>query len=88
MVWEGFIFLSAQTTRSSHYNGSEDTAKKCDESGAGEDADLPKFTLGELRGVLNERNKLKMRLYEMEEELERLCPSSPVYFSISVQLLF
>jgi hypothetical protein len=75
MVSNGNIFFSWQTSSSSHYRGS----KKCDESGAKEDSDLPKFTLGELRGVLNERNKLKMRLYEMEEELERLCPSSPVY---------
>ena len=40
------------------------------------DSELPQFTLGELRGVLNERNKLKIKLYEMEEELERLAPSS------------
>ena len=45
------------------------------------DAELPQFTLGELRGVLNERNKLKIKLYEMEEELERLAPSSERYGS-------
>ena len=41
-----------------------------------DESEQPRFTLTELRGVLNERNKLKMKLYEMEEELERLSPSS------------
>jgi Rab interacting lysosomal protein len=72
------VFVSSQANSSSRRDG---------DSGVEDDSELPKFTLGELRGVLNERNKLKMRLYEMEEELERLCPSSPVYFFIISQLL-
>jgi len=64
---------------------SDPSPLKLDISGFSDDIDSnneseqPRFTLAELRGVLNERNKLKMKLYEMEEELERVCPSSSRY---------
>ena len=39
------------------------------------DPNRPRFTLNELREVLQERNELKTRLFEVEEELEYFRPS-------------
>ena len=38
------------------------------------DPDRPRFTLNELREVLLERNELKSKLYEVEEELAYYKP--------------
>lgn len=37
----------------------------------------PRFTLAELREVLQEKNSLKARVMELEEELEQLRPHPP-----------
>lgn len=38
------------------------------------DPNRPRFTMGELREVLMERNDLKTRLLEVEEELQEYKP--------------
>ena len=40
------------------------------------DPNRPRFTLNELRHVLTERNELKTKLIEVEEELQTFKPGS------------
>ena len=40
------------------------------------DPNRPRFTLNELRQVLTERNELKTKLIEVEEELHNYKPAS------------
>ena len=46
------------------------------------DPNRPRFTLGELRQVLTERNELKTKLIEVEEELQGFKPISGLVVSL------
>lgn len=46
-----------------------------------DDPDRPKFTTNELKDILCERNELKTRVNELEDELSQFRPVEPLAMS-------
>lgn len=46
-----------------------------------DDPDRPKFTTNELKDILTERNDLKTRVNELEDELSQYKPVEPLAMS-------